>query len=71
MRLRYADLLSVLPTQVSVLAWPVHPTKKISPTISRKEDGEGSESSPKPVRLSYAEDALQTMSLPEGFISSE
>lgn len=52
--LRYADLVSVLPTRVKVLAWP---------TCQFKKD---SISAPTPARLSYAEDALRNMSLPEG-----
>lgn len=56
--LRYADLLSVLPTRVSVLAWPAHPMKKSG---SRKV------SRPVPARLSYAEDALKSLSLPEAY----
>ncbi|XP_043722818.1 centromere protein O isoform X1 [Telopea speciosissima] len=80
---RYADLVSVLPTRVRVLAWPVHPSKKISTaatmtsipaqqlpptqtTMNRKGVGMlGSQSGP--ARLSYAEDALRTMSLPEAY----
>lgn len=63
--LRYADLLSVLPTRIRVLAWPMQPSKKIitsTGTIGRKGNSV-------PARLSYAEDALRTMSLPEGFTS--
>ncbi|KAF8392873.1 hypothetical protein HHK36_021112 [Tetracentron sinense] len=39
--LRYADLVSVLPTRIRVLAWPVHPSKKSSMTtpINRKGNG--------------------------------
>ncbi|KAG5018710.1 hypothetical protein JHK87_014565 [Glycine soja] len=60
--LRYADLISVLPTRISVLAWPMFNKN----TMSRKEDGlSGSHSSP--IRLTYAEDALRTMSLPEAY----
>lgn len=62
--LRYADLISVLPSRIRVLAWPVHPSKKIS-TIERKGFGTTPVQSV-PSRLSYAEDALRTMSLPEG-----
>ncbi|KAL2346852.1 hypothetical protein Fmac_000852 [Flemingia macrophylla] len=62
--LRYADLISVLPTRISVLAWPMF-NKNTTATLNRKDDGlSGSHSSP--LRLSYAEDALRTMSLPEG-----
>lgn len=63
--LRYADLISVLPTRISVLAWPMF-NKNTMATLSRKEDGlSGSHSSP--IRLTYAEDALRTMSLPEAY----
>lgn len=61
--LRYADLLSVLPTRIRVLAWPMQPSKKIitsTGTIGRKGNSV-------PARLSYAEDALRTMSLPEAY----
>ena len=69
--LRYADLVSVLPTRIRVLAWPVHQSRKSSSnssTTSRKENG-GMTGQASPVRLSYAEDALRNMSLPEGVIS--
>ncbi|XP_022132081.1 uncharacterized protein LOC111005041 [Momordica charantia] len=55
--LRYADLIYVLPTKISVLAWPM-------PQF-QKNGGTGSH--PIPARLSYAEDALRTMSLPEAY----
>ncbi|XWS26096.1 hypothetical protein CRYUN_Cryun26dG0001600 [Craigia yunnanensis] len=58
--LRYADLVSVLPTRVKVLAWPTHQFKKnhtSSAVLSRKEKGAKS-SQPIPARLSYAEDAF-------------
>ncbi|KAF7817184.1 centromere protein O [Senna tora] len=66
--LRYADLISVLPTRITVLAWPMHQSKKNAPTttLTRKEDGLLG-SHPPPVRLTYAEDALRTMSLPEAY----
>ncbi|GMN39829.1 hypothetical protein TIFTF001_009065 [Ficus carica] len=67
--LRYADLVSVLPTRIRVLAWPVHQSRKSSSnssTTSRKEDG-GMTGQASPVRLSYAEDALRNMSLPEAY----
>nr|KJB54953.1 hypothetical protein B456_009G068000 [Gossypium raimondii] len=60
--LRYPDLVSVLPTRVKVLAWPMHQYKK-SHTSSAGAMG----SQPIPARLSYAEDALRTMSLPEAY----
>lgn len=65
--LRYGDLVSVLPTRVRVQVWSMHQSKKnLSPTIlSRKENGSRG-SQPNPTRLSYAENALKTMSLPEG-----
>ncbi|OMO86126.1 Plant peroxidase [Corchorus capsularis] len=66
--LRYADLVSVLPTRVKVLAWPMHQLKKnhtSSAILNRNENGTMN-SHPIPARLSYAEDALRTMSLPEG-----
>ncbi|XP_058785758.1 uncharacterized protein LOC131660525 isoform X2 [Vicia villosa] len=63
--LRYTDLISVLPTRVSALAWPML-KKNSTTTLNRMEDGV-SESHPLPVRLSYAEDALRTMSLPEAY----
>ncbi|BAT78250.1 hypothetical protein VIGAN_02090200 [Vigna angularis var. angularis] len=63
--LRYADLISVLPTRISVLAWPMF-NKNTTATLNRKEDGlSGSHSTP--IRLTYAEDALRTMSLPEAY----
>lgn len=58
--LRYADLISVLPTRISVLAWPMHHSKKNTTSTSLLGGH------PPPVRLTYAEDALRTMSLPEG-----
>lgn len=67
--LRYADLVSVLPTRVKVLAWPMHQLKKnhaSSAVLSRKENG-AMGSQPIPARLAYAEDALRTMSLPEAY----
>uniref|UniRef100_A0A804KT75 Centromere protein O n=2 Tax=Musa acuminata TaxID=4641 RepID=A0A804KT75_MUSAM len=63
--LRYADLVSILPSRIRVLAWPVHPSKKIL-AVDRKESGPALAQSI-PSRLSYAEDALRTMSLPEAY----
>ncbi|CAN6721270.1 unnamed protein product [Malus baccata var. baccata] len=67
-KLKYAELVSVLPNHVSVVAWPVCQPRKSSPNISsmnKKEKGtlEG------PTTLFYAEDALRTMSLPKGILS--
>ncbi|XP_058199244.1 uncharacterized protein LOC131314547 isoform X2 [Rhododendron vialii] len=67
--LRYAELISVLPTRVSVLAWPMHQTKKsLTSTATTNKKGNGASGSQSiPARLSYAEDALRTMSLPEAY----
>ncbi|XP_076952419.1 uncharacterized protein LOC143626141 isoform X2 [Bidens hawaiensis] len=62
--LRYADLLSILPTGISVVAWPMSQSKK-SPTRDKK--GKVSFGNMGPMRLSYAESALRTLSLPEAF----
>ncbi|XP_018836220.1 uncharacterized protein LOC109002785 isoform X1 [Juglans regia] len=64
--LRYADLVSVLPSRIRVLAWPSKKNSINAATLNRKESGVlGSHQIP--ARLSYAEDALRTMSLPEAF----
>ncbi|KAL0327926.1 UNVERIFIED_CONTAM: hypothetical protein Scaly_2225200 [Sesamum calycinum] len=67
--LRYADLLSTLPSVVSVLAWPIQQPKKSwtgAGQLNRKDYGTlGRQAIP--ARLLYAEDALRTMSLPEAF----
>lgn len=67
--LRYADLVSILPTRISVVAWPMPQSKK-SPSrtaiVTRKGTG-ALGTQPVPVRLSYAEEALRTMSLPEAY----
>lgn len=63
--LRYPDLLSVLPTRIRVLAWPVHPSKKISVFDKSGIGLEIADATPTP--LSFAEDALKSMSLPEAF----
>ncbi|KGN62870.1 uncharacterized protein LOC101206507 [Cucumis sativus] len=68
--LRYADLIYVLPTKISVLAWPMPHMKKNttnSSILSIKKENGGTVSHPIPARLSYAEDALRTMSLPEAY----
>ncbi|POO03826.1 Centromere protein O [Trema orientale] len=67
--LRYADLVSVLPSRIKVLAWPLQQSKKNSSntlTTSRKENGIMAGQTG-PIRLSYAEDALRSMSLPEAY----
>ncbi|PKA50735.1 hypothetical protein AXF42_Ash017614 [Apostasia shenzhenica] len=63
--LRYVDLDSNLPSRIRVLAWPLHPSKKVL-TVEKKGSSEASAQSI-PSRLSYAEDALRTMSLPEAY----
>ncbi|CAO2816614.1 unnamed protein product [Amaranthus hypochondriacus] len=67
--LRYADLLSVLPTRVRVMAWPLTPTKKgrTGPVPTSRKGAGGWPSHAIPSRLSYAEDALRNFSLPEAF----
>ncbi|XP_071730374.1 uncharacterized protein [Rutidosis leptorrhynchoides] len=63
--LRYADLLAVLPTAISVVAWPMNRSKK-SPARGKKGNlAYGNNNSP--VRLLYAEAALRTLSLPEAY----
>ncbi|KAF5779538.1 putative centromere protein O [Helianthus annuus] len=63
--LRYADLLSILPTGISVVAWPMSQSKK-SPARGKKgKVAFGNNAGP--MRLFYAEAALRTLSLPEAF----
>ncbi|GAB2285869.1 hypothetical protein Dimus_020305 [Dionaea muscipula] len=67
--LRYANLVSVLPTRIRVLAWPLSTSKEEfvgSAHTNRKAIGVFP-SHLIPARLSYAEDALRTMSLPEAY----
>ncbi|GKA10238.1 hypothetical protein Tco_0689671 [Tanacetum coccineum] len=62
---RYADLLSILPTAVSVVAWPMNRSKR-SPTEGRTgKVAFGSNSAP--IRLNYAESAMRTLSLPQAY----
>ncbi|XP_074286847.1 uncharacterized protein LOC141612044 [Silene latifolia] len=56
--LKYADLVMVLPTRVRVMAWPLN---------SYQKESAASPSNLIPARLSYAEDALRILSLPEAF----
>lgn len=65
--LRYADLISTLPTGVSVLAWPMHQSKRSSDKIASHLKGNGVGSHPIPARLTYAEHALRTMGLPQAY----
>jgi len=66
--LRYADLASILPSRIRVLAWPVHASKKILISEQKSSETETSVGHAIPARLSYAEDALRTMSLPQAFV---
>lgn len=68
--LRYVDLISVLPTRVRVLVWPLHSSEKIVST-GTSTPRKGNETTVAPsvlTPLSFAEDALRTMSLPEGML---
>ncbi|KAL2343998.1 hypothetical protein Fmac_005283 [Flemingia macrophylla] len=56
----------VLPTRISVLAWAMF-NKNTTATLSWKDDGLSRNHS-SPSRLTYAEDALRSMSLPEGCV---
>ncbi|KAI4978572.1 hypothetical protein ZWY2020_015325 [Hordeum vulgare] len=57
--IRYSDLILTLPSQARVLAWPLRSAKRISTADRRAQ--------PVPSRLSYAENALKTLSLPEAY----
>jgi hypothetical protein len=59
--MRYSDLTLTLPSQARVLAWPLRSSKRISTRSSS-----ASATQPTPFRLSYAEEALKTLCLPEG-----
>ncbi|OVA00918.1 Centromere protein O [Macleaya cordata] len=66
--LRYADLVSILPTRIRVLAWPLNSKKNLSTTTATATataTAVNRKSQAVPARLSYAEDALRTMALPE------
>lgn len=63
--IRYSDLLLTLPSQARVLAWPLRSSKRISATDRRASSAATAQSVPS--RLSYAEDALKTLSLPEAY----
>ncbi|XP_068647584.1 uncharacterized protein [Aristolochia californica] len=68
--LRYIDLVSVLPTRIRVLAWPLHCSKKMittSATINHHKGNGAAIAQAIPSPLTYAEDALRTMSLPEAY----
>ncbi|KMZ70485.1 Centromere protein O [Zostera marina] len=66
--LRYADLASILPSRIRVMVWPIHASKKILISEHKSSETEASGARPIPARLSYAEDALRTMSLPQAFV---
>ncbi|KAK6915976.1 Centromere protein O, partial [Dillenia turbinata] len=66
--LKYANLVSVLPTRIRALVWPMHQKEtstSATTTIKRGIDTLGTQ--PIPARLSYAEDALRSMGLPEAY----
>jgi centromere protein O len=46
------------------LAWPLRSYKRVS--AAGRRSGSGATAQPVPFRLPYAEDALKTLSLPEG-----
>lgn len=59
--LGYMDLVSTLPSEISVLAWPLHQPKRLRTGISPITKHQLV-----PARLFNAEDALRTLSLPQG-----
>ncbi|KAI4384569.1 hypothetical protein MLD38_002700 [Melastoma candidum] len=61
--LRYMDLTSVLPNRIRVMAWP----KKRGILVDQNGNGFPENHHALPSRLSYAEEALRSMSLAEGF----
>lgn len=63
--IRYGDLVSVLPQRVKVLAWPVHPLKKILASDRKRSGALLAQSVPS--RILYAEEALKTLSLPQAY----
>ncbi|KAL6554439.1 hypothetical protein OROMI_020112 [Orobanche minor] len=67
--LRYGNLVSTLPSVVSVLAWPMHQYKRfrtgLAAPVNRKEI---SGNHLIPVRLVHAERAVRSMSLPEDIV---
>ncbi|XP_066385373.1 uncharacterized protein [Miscanthus floridulus] len=60
--IRYSDILQTLPSQARVLAWALHSAKRISTRSSS-----ASAAQPVPFHLSYAEEALKTLCLPEAY----
>ncbi|EYU42806.1 hypothetical protein ABFS82_13G007300 [Erythranthe guttata] len=63
--LRYADLVSTLPSTISVLAWPMQQPKRLRTGLLPINRNLGNQLIPS--RLVHAEDALRSMSLPEAF----
>ncbi|CAN0860132.1 hypothetical protein LINGRAHAP2_LOCUS7856 [Linum grandiflorum] len=55
--LRYSELVAVLPNRVRVYAWPINQLKKSVAMGSH----------PNPTRLTYAEEAMRNMTLPEAY----
>ncbi|XP_042007164.1 uncharacterized protein LOC121755826 [Salvia splendens] len=64
---RYGELVSTLPSTVSVLAWPMHQHKKLQTSVAPISRKESHGNQLVPARLAYAEDALRSMSLPKAF----
>ncbi|KAL8478061.1 hypothetical protein ACS0TY_030091 [Phlomoides rotata] len=64
--LGYTDLVSTLPSEISVLAWPVQQPKRLRTGVAPMSRREALGHQLVPARLSHAEDALRTLSLPQG-----
>ncbi|KAH6785207.1 hypothetical protein C2S51_037662 [Perilla frutescens var. frutescens] len=60
--IRYAELVSTLPSGISALAWPTHQAKRLRTSVAP-----ATRRDVVPARLVHAENALRTMSLPEAF----
>lgn len=60
--IRYAELVSTLPSGINALAWPTHQAKR-----PRTSAAPANRREVIPARLVHAENALRTMSLPEAF----
>ncbi|XP_057792874.1 uncharacterized protein LOC131009509 isoform X3 [Salvia miltiorrhiza] len=65
--IRYGELVSTLPSTISVLAWPMHQHKKLRTAVVPTNRKESHGNQLVPARLAHAEDALRSMSLPEAF----
>ncbi|CAA0836939.1 Unknown protein [Striga hermonthica] len=66
--LRYGSLISTLPSGVSVLAWPTHQPKRLRAGLAPVNRKDISGNHLIPARLTNAEHALRSMSLPEGYL---